>query len=101
MGLFVLAGVYVIILAGFFFLQVFLSKQENRWLGLILPLISLIFAVLVILTVGYDNYYGLPVLLIGCIALMPVAVLLTVYAAIRGKWRKRKALDKMSARDLE
>lgn len=36
--------ILLIIIVGGIFLQIFLSKKENKWLGLILPIITLTFS---------------------------------------------------------
>lgn len=42
--------IYVLLLlAGIVWLQLFLSKQENKWLGLLLPFLSLCFSILAVL----------------------------------------------------
>lgn len=85
----------------FIFLQIFLSKKDNRGAGLILPIITFCFALVVVLSIALDNYYGLPVLPIASASFIPTAVLLTIYAASRGNQNRRRALEKMSAQDLE
>lgn len=40
----------IIFFVGIVLLQIFLSKAENKWLGLILPTISLCFAILAVLS---------------------------------------------------
>lgn len=46
---------YLAVIAGFVVLQIFLSKRESKWLGLILPIISLLFSILMCLSVaGYS-----------------------------------------------
>lgn len=85
----------------FIFLQIFFSKKDSPWAGLILPIITFCFASVIVLGVALDNYYGLPVLPIAFASFIPTAVLLTIYAAGRGNQNRRRALEKMSAQDLE
>lgn len=48
--------VLLLFLAGSIWLQVFLSKTKNKWLGLIIPLICFIFSIITILSLSmYTN----------------------------------------------
>lgn len=54
-SLFLMLLVPIIILVfviGIIFLQVFLSKKSNKWLGLILPFICLLFSIIVVVGIG-------------------------------------------------
>lgn len=42
----------LLIFAGFVWLQVFLSKKKNKWLGLILPFLCVVFSVITILLIS-------------------------------------------------
>ena len=41
--------VFIALLVGMIFLQIFLSKKQNKWFGLILPLICLMFSLMAVL----------------------------------------------------
>jgi hypothetical protein len=116
--------------AGIVWLQIFLSKREGKWFGLILPAISLIGSLVVVsgivafstkLTV---SSYGIsqdgapishevvdtqtdfgPVLgqavSTFLIGNIPTAVLITIYAACREKRKRSLEIGKMQAQDLE
>ncbi len=45
----------LIFLAGIIILQIFLSKRENKWLGLILPIVNVIFSIKAVVDM---NFYG-------------------------------------------
>lgn len=96
-----LAVFALIIFAGFVLLQIYFSKTDHKWVGLVLPIITFCFALPAVLAVTFDRYYGLPVLPYALAFFTPTAVLLAIYAAGRGKRTKRRALEKMSAQDLE
>ena len=90
------------LLVGGVFLQIFLSKRENRWPGLILPLLSFLYSLLMACSaVAYNG--GIPwgaslaSLVLGNI---PTVILLAIYAACRERFRKRSELDKMNIKDL-
>jgi hypothetical protein len=90
--------------AGAVVLQVFLSGKENRWLGLILPLItflnSLVYTLNVVSFGDTANAIG-TMCVAFLLANIPTAVLLVIYFACREKFKRKRSLDKMSAQDLE
>ena len=107
-------------------LQIFLSKNGNKWAGLILPGVSFLISLSALLgimfftpviaqevimqngvVVGARGFQLTPpssVVASGIYAFLlyniPTGVLLAIYAACRGKQNKRRALEKMSAQDL-
>ena len=90
------------LLVGVPLLQIFLSRRESKWPGLILPLLAFLYALVMALSaVAYNA--GIPwgpilaSLLLGNI---PTVILLAIYAACREKFRKRSELDKMQIKDL-
>ena len=89
-------------LIGLVVLQVFLSKRESKWPGLILPLLSFLYSLVMALSaVAYNG--GIPwgpilaSLILGNIS---TVILLAIYFACREKFRKRSELDKMHISDL-
>lgn len=95
---------FIIFLAGIIILQIFLSKRENKWLGLILPAISVIFSIIGAL--GLAFYDSTEQIIIGCIVVfllwnIPTAILAAIYFACREKIKKNKEIDKMNIQDLE
>ena len=119
------------ILVGGVVLQVWLSKKESKWPGLILPLIT--FAIALVVTLNMVVFVEFVVLAetqfadgelvttmmpeesireeipgaIGNVIYMfllmniPTAILLIIYASFRGKRNRQSALEKMSIQDLE
>ena len=108
---------------GGIWLQIFLSKKESKWAGLILPIITFAISVLVFLgnvffSIGsvtrsdmvngeiietftqFPSMIG-PAVLIFLLYNIPTAVLLAIYAACRGKRKRQRVLEKMSVQDLE
>lgn len=95
----------LLICAIIIYLQVYLSKKENKYLGLILPVISLILALLNVAGVAtfdsisqIENYMGLFIAFL--VANIPTIILVFIYLGIREKKNIRKELDKMNIRDL-
>ena len=76
-------------------LQIVLSKTESRIPGLILPAVMI---------AGYLPFLyaitGGPNIL-WLVAVLPIALLLLIYFLCRGKFRKRKQMEKMQIMDLE
>ena len=112
------------IFAGAIVLQVFLSKKESKWLGLILPIISFGISLLAMLgilffaaststlTVNGEiveqiTQTGSASAIIGSAIFtflfcnIPTGILLAIYGGCRSKRNKQRALEKMSAQDLE
>ena len=89
-------------LIGLVVLQVFLSKRESKWPGLILPLLSFLYSlVMAHSAVAYNG--GIPwgpILASLILGNIPTVILLAIYFACREKFRKRSELDKMNISDL-
>lgn len=96
---------FLLICAAIISLQVYLSKKESKYLGLILPVISLIFAFMNIPGLAafdsfsqVENYIGLFVAFLA--ANIPTIILVFIYLGIREKKNIKKELDKMNIKDL-
>lgn len=94
-------GMLVFVVGGIL-LQIFLSRRESRWPGLILPLLSFLYSlVMACSAVAYNG--GIPwgpILASLILGNIPTVILLAIYAACREKRRKRGELDKMQIKDL-
>ena len=115
------------LIAGIVALQIFLSRREGKWQGLILPIISFVNSVMLTASVllfspatstqvvmvngevieettrqiaSTGSIIGMAAY-IFMISNIPTAVLTLIYAACRGKREKQRALEKMSVQDLE
>ena len=89
---------------GGIWLQIFLSKKESKWAGLILPIVSFCISLIFVLNVaniGEPSAVIVTIITAFLLCNIPTAVLLAIYAACRGKRKKQRALDKMSVQDLE
>ena len=83
-------------------LQIFLSRRESKWPGLVLPLLTFLYALLMACSaVAYSEkiIWG-PILTSLILGNIPTVILLAIYAACREKRRKRGELDKMQIKDL-
>ena len=94
-------GMLVFVVGGIL-LEIFLSKRERKWPGLVLPLLSLLYSLLMACSaVAYSEkiIWG-PILTSLILGNIPTVILLAIYAACREKRRKRGELDKMQIKDL-
>ncbi len=123
--------VFLLFAGGIVWLQIFLSKKNNKWFGLILPFICLMFSLLIVLNIStYSSIQttvtetvdgvviseetkqiesekpGMLTILgtiipVFIISNIPTIILLAIYYASREKLRIRNQLDKMNIQDLE
>ena len=96
----------LILLIGAVVLQIFLSRRESPWPGLILPGISVLFSLVALLNVAALPGSGgweiaLTILTVCFFYNIPTAVLLAIYFACRAKFRRKREMDRMNAQDLE
>lgn len=90
-------------LVGGIFLQIFLSRRESRWPGLVLPLLTFLLSLLNVLNIADTGSVSENVLLVLVTVLVgniPTLVLLAIYWAAREKRRIRAQMDKMNIDDL-
>lgn len=99
------------LLVGIVLLQIFLSRRESRWPGLVIPSFTFLFSLCVTVGVALfsfvptqDNGLGaviVPALLLFLVYNIPTLVLLGIYFACREKYSRKKQLDKMNIQDLD
>ena len=92
----------IVFVVGGILLQIFLSKRESKWPGLILPLLSFLYSLVMALSATAYNGgipWG-PILASLVLGNIPTVILLAIYFACREKFRKRSELDKMNISDL-
>lgn len=95
--------VLLVLLVGTILLQIFLSKRESKWPGLVLPAITFLYSVLMVLNVtAMESARAviaavLSVLIAGNI---PTLILLAIYFSCRGKVRQKNEVEKMHINDL-
>ena len=105
-------AVVLLIAAAVIALQVYLSRRQAWWPGLVLPVLWFVYILLmtVAAVAGYAQAYGEPLpLSAGLVwsallslvqANIPTYVLLAVYFFCRSGRRRRKQLDRMQVQDL-
>ena len=94
--------VFIVLIVGGVLLQIFLSRRKSRWPGLILPLLTFLYALALTLNVtSTDGAFPwgalLATFLLGNI---PTLVLLAIYWAAREKFRVKDQIDRMNIDDL-
>lgn len=86
-------------------LQVWLSRREARWPGLVLPVLAFLSSL------GYPLFMAAPadgvtaglvgkMVLVWLLSNIPTAVLLVIYFACREKKRRKKQIERMNIQDL-
>lgn len=93
----------LVVLVGGILLQIFLSKRESRWPGLVLPLLTFLSALLLPLNVMDTGSVSENILLAVVTLLagnIPTLVLLAIYWAAREKYRVRDQMEKMGKQDI-
>lgn len=95
--------VLLVFVVGGILLQIFLSKRESKWPGLVLPAISFLWSLLYLFNLmdtGSVVQNILMALFTMLITNIPTLILLAIYWAVREKRRKRSEIDKMNIDDL-
>ena len=93
----------LVVLAGGVFLQIFLSRRESRWPGLVLPLLAFLQSLLLPLNVADTGSTSQNILLVVVTLLagnIPTLILLAIYWAVREKRRVKAQIDKMKIDEL-
>lgn len=105
MTMILLLIVFLLIGVGGIFLQIFLSKKENRLLGLLLPVVTFLYSLVRILsmtismTISTWADVGL-ILRAFLVTNLSTLVLLAIYWICRDAARRKKQLEKMNIQDL-
>lgn len=83
-------------------LQVFFSMQKNKWFGLIIPILLLMFAVFV--SFGLMIYSGeiAPIIMVFILSSIPAIINFVIYLVCRAKVKEKNnnELEKMNIQDL-
>ena len=89
---------------GTILLQIFLSRRQSRWPGLILPALTLLYSLVMVLKVANTGDLATALLAMGVTFLLsnlPTLILLVIYAACREQYRRKKQMERMNIQDLE
>lgn len=128
MSIILLIPFIILFFAGIVILQILLSKNKNKWLGLILPMVFLLISLMGVLGISFyptqttqmhtvtengviiDKVIKsspgdagsllITVVVTFFVYNIPTVILLLIYAAYRKNIKKNKRLDKMKVQDL-
>ncbi len=84
-------------------LQIYFSKRESRWPGLVLPGICMLYPALLVLNVAAMGNIGsvaATVITAFVLGAVPAIILLVIYFACRSGRNRKSELDKMNISDL-
>ena len=93
----------LVLLVGTILLQMFLSKRESKWPGLVLPAITFLYSVLMVLNVTAMETTRAVIAAVLSVFIMgniPTLILLAIYFVCREKRHTRSEVDKMRISDL-
>lgn len=93
------------LIVGAILLQIYLSKKESKWPGLVLPILAFLYGLLYPLNMvapdeGVSVGFFVQMLLVWLVGNIPTIVFLAIYFGCRGKQRRNKQLEKMNIQDL-
>lgn len=95
---------FLIIFVGAIALQVFLSKRQSKFLGLILPILSVLNSLIFVLNIAGDAMTKTQILITLVSAFLigniPTVILMAIYFGIREKMKIKAELDKTRIKDL-
>jgi len=97
--------ILLMVLVGIVFLQIFLSKRQSKWPGLVMPIISFLFGLLYPLNMvapseGITIGFIIQMIVVWLLGNIPTFILMAIYLGCRDKFRKNKQIDKMNIQDL-
>ena len=102
-GTVTLLVVLLVFVVGGILLQIYLSKRESKWPGLVLPGITFLSSLMGVLSVAaIGDVQGVIVTITGVMLMgnLPTLVLLAIYFACRSGRGRKSELDKMNISDL-
>lgn len=100
---FIAAGLFWV---GIIFLQIFLSKQQSRVPGLVLPIMAFFFGLtyplnMMVPAEGVNAGFLMQMLLTWLLGNTPTIVFVAIYFGCRGKQSRSRQPEKMNIQDLE
>lgn len=98
--------IYLLLGALVVYLQIYFSKMKSRWMGLILPGLSLIISIIMVLNIAEPSenistaQRIVMVLSAFITSNIPTIILFAIYAVVRKKLKRKSEIDKMNIKDL-
>ena len=93
----------LVLLVGTLLLQIYLSKRGSKWPGLVPPVITFLWSVLMVLNVSAMESTRAVIAAILSVLItgnLPTLILLAIYFVCRGNRRKKSEVEKMNISDL-
>lgn len=98
--------IYLLVGGTVIYLQIYFSKMESKWMGLILPGLTLIYSIIVVLNIAEPpvsismTQRIVAVLSAFLTSNIPTIILLAIYSVVRQKLKRQSEIDKMNIKDL-
>ena len=98
--------IFLLIVSLIVYLQIYFSKMESKWIGLILPGLTLIYSIIVVLNIAeppVDISISKRIAMVLSAFLtsnIPTIILLAIYSVVRQKLKRQSEIDKMNIKDL-
>lgn len=106
MGFLLNTIIFLLIVSLIVYLQIYFSKMESKWIGLILPGLTLIYSIIVVLNIAeppVDISISKRIAMVLSAFLtsnIPTIILLAIYSVVRQKLKRKSEIDKMNIKDL-
>ena len=98
--------IYLLLGALVVYLQIYFSKMKSKWMGLILPGLTLVISIITFLNIAEPPVALSTIKRIGIMlstfltSNIPTIILLAIYAVVRQKLKRQSEIDKMNIKDL-
>lgn len=98
--------IYLLLVGLVVYLQIYFSKMESKWMGLILPGLTLIYSIIIVLNIAEPpvsismTQRIVAVLSAFLTSNIPTIILLAIYSVVRQKLKRQSEIDKMNIKDL-
>ncbi len=98
--------IFLLIVSLIVYLQIYFSKMESKWIGLILPGLTLIISIIMVLNIAeppVDISISKRIAMVLSAFLtsnIPTIILLAIYSVVRQKVKRQSEIEKMNIKDL-
>jgi len=93
--------ILIMFLVGIVILQMFLSKRENKWVGLILPMINVIASMMAVYSMAFFHKKSFTEIIVQFSVIfiswnISTVSLISIYFTCRQKFKNKKEMDKVN-----
>jgi hypothetical protein len=93
--------ILITFLMGIIILQIFLSKRENKWFGLILPMVNVIASMMAVYGMAFFQKKSVTEIIVQFFVIfiswnISTISLISIYFTCREKVKKKKEMDKVN-----